>query len=247
MRIDRILANSGLGTRSQIKKLIREGGVCVGGEVVYDPSVDIRDALLAAITVFGKPIHFSKYLYLCLNKPDGCLTAMEDSRLPTVADYIPKELLGKGISPIGRLDYHTTGVLLLTNDGELSHRLSGPKWHVPKSYIVTYSGEPLGNHEAELFAKGLVLRDIPGTKTVLSPATLELTGDNTCRLILYEGKTHQVKRMLSSVNRAVEALHREEYAGVRITGDQAPGGIRNLFPEELKQLLDQTGLTDRPK
>jgi 16S rRNA pseudouridine516 synthase len=172
---------------------------------------------------------------------------MEDSRLPTIADHIPKELLGKGISPVGRLDYHTTGVLLITNDGELSHRLSGPKWHVPKSYIVTYSGQPLGSHEAELFAKGLVLLDIPGAKTVLSPATLEIIGANTCRLILYEGKTHQVKRMLAAVNRAVETLHREEYAGVRILEDQSPGGIRNLSPEELTGLLLLTGLTSRPK
>jgi 16S rRNA pseudouridine516 synthase len=247
MRMDRILANSGLGTRSQIKKLIREGGVCFGGEAVYDPSMNIHDDKLSSVTVLGKAIHFSKYIYLCLNKPDCCLTAMEDSRLPTVADYIPKELLGKGISPVGRLDYHTTGVLLITNDGELSHRLSGPKWHVPKSYIVTYSGQPLGSHEAELFAKGLVLLDIPGTKTVLSPATLEIIGENTCRLILYEGKTHQVKRMLSAVNRAVESLHREEYAGVRILEEQSLGGIRNLSPEELIRLLDQTGLTNRVK
>lgn len=247
MRIDRILANSGLGTRSQIKKTIREGGVCVGGEVVYDPSLDIREDKLSSVTVLGKSIHFSKYIYLCLNKPDCCLTAMEDSRLPTIAEYIPKELLGKGISPVGRLDYHTTGVLLITNDGELSHRLSGPKWHVPKAYIVTYSGLPLGSHEAELFAKGLVLLDIPGIKTLLSPATLELIGENTCRLILYEGKTHQVKRMLAAVSRSVEALHREAYAGIQILENQAPGGIRNLSTEELKRLLEQTGLTDRPK
>lgn len=245
MRIDRILANSGLGTRSQIKKMIREGGVCVGGEAVCDPSLDICDEKLSSITVLGKPIICSKYIYLCLYKPDCCLTAMEDSRLPTIADYIPKELLGKGISPVGRLDYHTTGVLLITNDGELSHRLSGPKWHVPKSYIVTYSGLPLGIHEAALFAKGLVLLDIPCEKTVLSPATLETVGENTCRLTLYEGKTHQVKRMLAAVNRAVETLHREEYAGVRILENQAPGGIRNLSPEEQTRLLEQTGLMNR--
>lgn len=243
--MDRILANSGLGTRSQIKKLIREGVVCIGGDTVSDPSADVSDDKISSITVLGEPLIFSKYIYLCLHKPDCCLTAMEDSRLPTIAEYIPKELLGKGISPVGRLDYHTTGVLLITNDGELSHRLSGPKWHVPKSYIVTYSGPSLGSHEAALFAKGLVLLDIPGRKTVLSPATLEFVGDNSCRLILYEGKTHQVKRMLAAVNRAVVTLHREEYAGVRILENQAPGGIRHLSPEERTRLFDQTGLMNR--
>jgi 16S rRNA pseudouridine516 synthase len=84
-------------------------------------------------------------------------------------------------------------------------------------------------------------------KTLLSPATLELIGENTCRLILYEGKTHQVKRMLAAVSRSVEALHREAYAGIQILENQAPGGIRNLSTEELKRLLEQTGLTDRPK
>lgn len=243
--MDRILANSGMGTRSQIKKMIRDGVVCVGGEVLYDPATDISGDMLSLITVNGKSVTFSKYIYLCLNKPDGCLTAMEDSRLQTVADFIPKELLGKGISPVGRLDYHTTGVLLITNDGELSHRLSGPKWHVPKSYIVTYSGAPLGVKEAELFAKGLILHDIPGEKIVLAPATLESIEESTCRLILVEGKTHQVKRMLSAVNRSVVALHRESYAGVRILENQAPGEIRNLLPEELTGLLEQTGLTER--
>ncbi len=234
--MDRILANSGCGTRSQIKKLIRSGAVSVGDTVVSDPGTDISEDLFSTIIIAGDKLDFSTRLYLCLNKPDQCLTARKDSRLPTVEQFIPQALRGKGLSPVGRLDYHTTGVLLLTNDGEMSHRLTSPKWHLSKSYTVTYSGPPLGPEEITRFAGGLILKDKPGENLILSPAQLTLIDDTHCTLTLFEGKTHQVKRMMASVGRSVTDLHRHEFAGIRLAQDQKPGEIRELTRDEVTDL-----------
>ncbi len=236
MRLDRILANSGYGTRSQIKKLIRSGSVIVGDHVVCDPSADIAADLFSKIEISGGPLNVSSHIYLCLNKPDRCLTARKDSRLETIEQFIPENLRGKGLSPVGRLDYHTTGVLLLTNDGEMNHRLTSPKWHLSKAYTVKYSGPPMRSEEARLFADGFVLKDRPGKPEPLAPAQLTLIDETHCALTLFEGKTHQVKRMLAAVGRNVTDLHRHEFAGIRADPGQKPGDIRELTRDEVSYL-----------
>lgn len=243
MRIDRLLANSGYGTRSQIKELIRGGRVRFHGEIVTDPGLSIKEDQSSCVLLDNAPITTSRYLYIALYKPSGYLTALEDSRLPTIADLIPQELLYKGLAPVGRLDYHTTGLLILTNNGTLSHRLTSPKWHVEKTYLVTYSGEPLSEKECRLFASGMILKE-PDHETVhLAPARLVLSTGNTCRLTLTEGKSHQVKRMIAAVSRSVITLHRESIGEITLERSQAPGEYRNLTPEEIDMLFAATGLT----
>lgn len=236
MRLDRILSNSGCGTRSQIKDLIRAGAVSVDGRVINDPSLHITADQFESIIFRGSRLFYSQFIYLCLNKPDACLTALQDSRLPTVRQYIPENLCGKGISPVGRLDYHTTGVLLLTNDGELNHRLTSPKYHIPKSYTIGYSGPPIDQSDVDCFAEGFVLSDRPGEETSLAPAKLIPIDDQHCVLTIIEGRTHQVKRMLAAIGRPVQTLHRNEFGGIVLPPTQMPGDIRDLSSEEIQSL-----------
>ena len=138
MRLDRLLANSGLGTRSTVRDIVSRGSVQVNGAVISDPSFHVKET--DSIMIDGQEINLQTKLYYLLDKPDGVLTAMEDKRLPCVADYIPPELKSKKLSPVGRLDYHTSGLLIITNDGELSHRLQSPRYEVPKVYLATFRG-----------------------------------------------------------------------------------------------------------
>ena len=247
MRLDRILANSGYGTRSQIKDLIRAGRVRFQGEIVYDASLSIKDDQASLILLDGAPVVSLRYLYIALNKPRRYLTALEDSRLPTIADLIPGELIFKGLAPVGRLDFNTTGLLLLTNNGTLSHRLTSPKWHVDKTYLVTYSGEPLTQEVCRLFAEGMTLCEPDHESVRLAPARLEPAANDTCRLTLTEGKTHQVKRMIAAVGRSVTALHRESIGGITLENGPESGQYRNLTDHEIDLLFEAAELTGTPK
>ena len=241
MRLDKILANSGYGTRSEVRDLLRSGRVRLRDEIVTDPALHLTEEQAGELTLDGEPVTASRYLYFCLYKPDQCLTAMTDDRLPCVGDYLPSELKTKKISPVGRLDYHTTGVLLLTNDGELSHRLTSPKWH-QKVYLVTYSGEALTDREVALFAKGMTLTEAGHAPEKLKSAELILLSDQQCRLVLTEGKTHQVKRMLAATGRSVIALHRESMGPLTLHEGQKPGEMYPLTPDEILALKAGTEL-----
>jgi 16S rRNA pseudouridine516 synthase len=182
----------------------------------------------------------TEHLYFCLNKPDGYVTAMTDDHLPCVGDLLPASLKTKKISPVGRLDYHTTGVLLLTNDGDLSHKLTSPKWNHEKRYLVTYSGDPLTDKEIQLFASGMTLHEEDHKVEKLKPAKLELLENSQCYLTLTEGKTHQVKRMLAATGRSVLQLHRESLGSLTLHEGQLPGEMYALSKEEIDNLT--TGL-----
>ncbi len=236
MRADKILANSGYGTRSEVKELFRKGRVALHGEVIRDPGTSISDAEIHELCLDGQPVMACENLYFLLNKPDGYLTAMTDDRLPCVGDLLPPQWKNKKISPVGRLDFHTTGALLLTNDGELSHRLTSPKWHQEKVYLVTYSGEALTEKEVSLFASGMTLREAGHEPEKLKPATLSLLPNHQCRLTLTEGKTHQVKRMIAATGRSVELLHRERIGTLTLKNEQGIGEIVALSQEEVDTL-----------
>lgn len=242
MRLDKLLANSGYGTRSEIKDILRAGRVRLHEDVLSDPAFHITDEQARFLTLDGIPVTSSRYLYFCLNKPDNYLTAMSDDRLPCVGDLLPRALQSKKISPVGRLDYHTTGVLLLTNDGELSHRLTSPKWHQKKVYLVTYTGESLTDKEVALFAKGMTLMEAGHAPEKLKPAELTLLSDQQCRLTLTEGKTHQVKRMMAFVGRPVIALHRESIGTLTLRDGQKPGEMYPLTPDEIASLKENTDM-----
>ena len=155
MRLDRLIANSGIGTRSAVRSIISHGSVQVNGAVVTDASFHVKET--DSITIDGQEINLQTKLYFLLDKPDGVLTAMEDKRLPCVADYIPSELKSKKLSPVGRLDFHTSGLLIITNDGELSHRLQSPKYEVPKIYMATFRGLAWTEEEINTVASGFTV------------------------------------------------------------------------------------------
>ena len=234
MRLDRTLANSGIGTRSTVRSLIASGGVAVNGAVARDPGMQVKES--DVITLNGTEIGKKDNLYFLFDKPDSVLTAMEDPRLTCVGNFIPDELRGKKLAPVGRLDYHTTGLLIITNDGELSHRLQSPKYHIAKRYLVTFSGSSWTENEIVSVKEGVTLTDMD-TPVKTAPAFLSVTGGNTAEITLFEGKTHEVKRIFAQFGKEVLALRRFSLADLEI--DRLPentGNIRELTDDEVKSL-----------
>lgn len=242
MRIDRALANSGLGSRSEIKSLIRQGAVSLGGQPILNPATQLSEEELPLLELHGEPVLVRKYLYYLLNKPAGCLTAMEDRRQPTIADYLPPHFTQKKISPVGRLDKDTTGLLLLTNDGELAHRLLSPRYGIIRRYYLEVrlldENRPFSEADVAAVARGLKLNE---TETA-RPATLLPLSPTSAYLELTEGKFHEVKRMMHALAKDVVKLHRTSY-GSLILGEEKPGEYRALTDEEILQLKDLTGLS----
>jgi len=234
MRLDRILANSGIGTRSSVRSLIASGGVAVNGAVAKDPGMQVKDT--DTITINGSEIGQKDNLYFLLDKPDSVLTAMEDPRLTCVGDFIPDELRGKKLAPVGRLDYHTTGLLIITNDGELSHRLQSPKYHIAKRYHVTFEGHSWADSEIAKVKEGVTLTDMDmPVKT--APAELSAIDDHTAEITLFEGKTHEVRRIFAHFGKEVIALRRVSLADLEIDiSPENAGAIRELTDAEIKSL-----------
>ena len=246
MRLDRLLANSGLGTRSQVRDKITKGGVSVNGTVVTDAAYHVSES--DSIIYGGQEINCQTKLYYLLDKPDGVLTAMEDKRLPCVADFIPSELKSKKLSPVGRLDFHTSGLLIITNDGELSHRLQSPRYEVPKVYLATYKGQDWTEDEIRTVASGFAIRD-KGYSEQIAPAELNViepvqAGYGLALLTLHEGKTHEVRRIFAHFSKEVTALRRIGLAGIKISEDiNECGTFRPLTEDELGMLFDATGMS----
>ena len=228
-----MLANSGYGTRSEVRKLIMRGLVRVNGDIIKDIGFNVSENDKTEIG--STEVTAKTYLYYKLDKPDGYLTAMEDKRLPTVADLIPDNLKTKKLSPVGRLDYHTTGLLIITNDGELSHRLTSPKYEVEKTYLIEYEGEPLTDEHVKIFAEGFSLEDT-GKKIELRPSVLNVFENNKCELTITEGKTHQVRRMLAKFGRSVVALRRVRIGNIFVPEDKE-GILEEFTEDELQELM----------
>ena len=245
MRLDRLLANSGLGTRSQVRDKISHGSISVNGTVVTDASFHVREEDL--ITVGGEPVNCQTKLYFLFDKPDGVITAMEDKRLPCIADYIPSELKSKKLSPVGRLDYHTSGLLIITNDGELSHRLQSPKYAVPKIYLAAFRGTAWTKEQINTISKGFTIRD-KGFAEQIAPAELNaaeepVNGIGKALLTLHEGKTHEVRRIFAHFEKEVLELRRIGLAGITVSeGTDDCGSLRPLTEDELRMLLNAAGL-----
>ena len=234
MRLDRILANSGIGTRSSVRSLIASGGVAVNGAVAKDPGMQVKDT--DTITINGSEIGQKDNLYFLFDKPDSVLTAMEDPRLPCVGNFIPDELRGKKLAPVGRLDYHTTGLLIITNDGELSHRLQSPKYHIAKRYHVTFEGQPWAASEIAKVKEGVTLTDTD-TPVKTAPAELSAIDNHTAEITLYEGKTHEVRRIFAHFGKEVIALRRVSLADLEIdVSPENTGAVRELTDAEIKSL-----------
>ena len=229
-RLDKLLAGTGKWSRREVKALVRQGLVRVDGRLAASAE-DKLDPAAAIITVAGETISLRRFTYVMLHKPAGVLTATEDRKQPTVLDLLPPELRRIGLAPVGRLDKDTEGLLLLTNDGELAHRLLSPKYHVEKRYLARVDGE-LPAADAEAFARGMTLGD--GLECL--PAGLEVLPDRVCIVTLREGKFHQVKRMLAARGAPVLYLKRLSMGPLTLDDSLAAGAYRLLRAEEISAL-----------
>lgn len=235
-RLDKLLAGTGKWSRREVKALVRQGLVRVDGRLAASAE-DKLDPAAAIITVAGETISLCRFTYVMLHKPAGVLTATEDRKQPTVLDLLPPELRRIGLAPVGRLDKDTEGLLLLTNDGELAHRLLSPKYHVDKRYFARVDGE-LSAADAEVFARGMTL----GGGLECLPAGLEVLPDRVCIVTLREGKFHQVKRMLAARGAPVLYLKRLSMGPLTLDDSLAAGAYRLLRAEEMLALYRACGL-----
>ena len=234
MRLDKYLADMGAGTRSELKKEIRKGSVRVDGAAVKDPGMNVSPD--SQVTYKGAPVVYEEYVYYMLNQPAGIISASEDGHEDTVVDLIG-EPSRKDLFPVGRLDRDTEGLLLITNDGALSHRLLSPKHHVDKVYYVKVSGF-LSESDIEAFAEGLVLQDglecLPADLEILSVSEDEDVSE--AKITIREGKFHQVKRMFSAVGSEVLYLKRLSMGPLTLDPALEPGEYRRLTAEEKESL-----------
>ncbi len=234
MRLDKYLAESGCGTRSEVKKILKSGAVSVNEAVIKDGAVKINTET-DCIMYQGKHISYSQYHYIMLSKPAGCVTATKDNVHKTVMDYLPQNL-HKNLFPVGRLDLDTEGLLLITDHGDLAHRLLSPAHHVPKTYYAKIMGRVTPEH-VTLFLQGV---DI-GEDTLTKPAVLEIlcSGETTSeiKVTITEGKFHQVKRMFHATGCEVIYLKRLSMGSLMLDETLEPGAWRYLTKEEEEYLL----------
>ena len=229
-RLDKIISATGKKSRREVREMVRQGRVLVDGKPA--PAADMKvDPQTAVILLDGEPLGYEKFTYVMLHKPAGVLTATEDRRQETVLDLLPPELRRRALSPVGRLDKDTEGLLLLTNDGQLAHRLLSPKSHVDKVYYARVDGA-LEPGDIAAFAAGMTLGD--GLKCL--PAGLEILSPTEALVTLREGKFHQVKRMLAARGKPVLYLKRLSMGRLRLDPALAPGAWRMLTEEERSAL-----------
>ena len=230
MRLDKYLANSGVGTRSEVKRLIKDKRVKVNGEIAKSDSYNVDET--KDIVLFDDfKVKYKEFYYILLNKPQGYVSAVIDNVYPPVTDLL-EEYKFVHLFPVGRLDVDTTGALLLTNDGDLAHKLISPKYHVDKVYKVRVD-KTINSELVSLFKNGI---DLDGEK--LMPADLVILNDKEAKLTLHQGKFHQVKRMFKKFDYEVLALERTQFDFLTTDG-LALGEYRELTPEEEERLKNR--------
>lgn len=235
MRLDKWLHDIGLGSRKDIGKMLRGGRITVDGALCRDKSKQVTDKTL--IELDGKSLKRNVKAVLLMNKPSGVITAVRDKELPTVVDLLPEEWQARNMLPIGRLDRDTTGLLLFSADGELIHRLSNPRYHVAKRYLVHYDGK-LPENAAIQVAQGLRLND-----GVTMPGELLDKGEGIAELTIYEGRNHQVKRMFIAMGTRVVSLARLSYGALELPEDLPLGASIVLSEEAQRALYDAVNLS----
>lgn len=233
IRLDKLLSHAGFGSRTQVKELIKKGRVALDGIVCRDASRNVENE---SVTVDGKKVQAASAYHLMMYKPSGVVTAADDPKQRTVMDLLPEKYLKSGCMPVGRLDKDTTGLLVLTTDGELAHRLISPKRHVQKVYEAI-TREVLKREDVLAFEKGIPLKDF----TAL-PAELEIVEERVARVTVFEGKYHQVKRMFLACGNEVMKLHRATFGPLQLDEHLSPGLFRELTEEEIDSLYLAAGL-----
>jgi 16S rRNA pseudouridine516 synthase len=238
IRIDKLLAHMGLGTRSEIKRAVKLGKVTLAGNVIKDSGL-IVDSETTEVSYEGTPVVYRDQVYFMLNKPPGVISATEDGRERTVIDLLePQDRLREPF-PVGRLDKDTVGLLLLTNDGQLAHELLSPRKHVSKTYEAIVHGN-VGEDDKRSFAAGVTLDD----GYITMPAVLEIKGQeereneifSSIALTITEGKFHQVKRMFEAVGKTVVYLKRVTMGPLQLDESLLEGSYRELTEEEIEML-----------
>ena len=227
IRLDKFISNNTLLSRSDSRKAIFTGRVKVNGQVVS--KIDFKiDTCVDDVILDGQPIQYEKYVYLIMNKPKGILSATRDNKMKTALDLLPEIYKKRNIFPAGRLDKDSTGMLLLTDDGDFAHKITCPKHHIEKSYIVELDGD-ITNEVIEGFKSGVVLYD--GEKC--AACVCERISDTTARVILTEGKYHQIKRMFGVYDLGVNSLHRERIGNFTLPNDLKEGQFIKINPQIL--------------
>ena len=236
MRLDKLLANMGYGTRKEVKVLLKQKAVTVDGDVVKDSAMHV-DPEKQNVSVLGERVEYVEFIYVMMNKPPGVISATEDKFDQTVIDLLDPYFQNFEPFPVGRLDKDTEGLLLITNDGTLTHNLLSPKKHVPKWYYAKIDGV-VTEADIEAFAQGVTLDDGYHTK----PGELKIlaSGEQSeIELMIQEGKFHQVKRMFESVGKTVTYLKRLSMGPLALDEELALGDYRELTKEELQSLLER--------
>ncbi|MCR5664374.1 MAG: rRNA pseudouridine synthase [Oscillospiraceae bacterium] len=231
IRLDKALCDMGLASRREVRQLLKSGRVRVQGIDDLRPDSKL-DPEKAVFIIDGKSLRYSRFHYYMMDKPAGVISATEDGKQKTVLDLLSPELRRMGLFPVGRLDIDTSGLLLLTDDGDFAHRVISPKSCVKKRYFAEVEGEP-DESDVRAFTEGLVLGD--GTRCL--PAELEPAGAGACFVTVCEGKYHQVKRMLASRGKPVLRLRRLSVGALELDPELGPGGYRELSEEERKTVF----------
>lgn len=225
LRIDRLISEAGLATRSEAAKAAKKGNVTVNGQPVRDLSRHV-DPETDLVTFFGEPVGRSENIYILMNKPEGYVSSTDDPSGPVVLDLLPENLKKQGLFPCGRLDKYTVGLLMLTNDGQAAHRMLSPKKHVEKVYRFRLE-KPLAEGAAARLAAGV---DIGGFVT--KPCRVEMESPCEGKITLTEGKYHQIKRMMEAVDNRIVYLERIAFAGISLDPSLTRGAWRYLTEEE---------------
>ena len=235
MRLDKFLVENGLGSRSQVKEVLKKGLVLVNGRAEKSPKTQINE-MADEIVVSGQKLTYEKFVYYLLNKPKGYISATEDERHKTVLDLLDETARQKEVFPVGRLDIDTHGLLLLTNNGKLAHAMLSPKKHVEKIYRAQVVGL-MNQSDVERFARGIELKDFTCQPAQLKIVELDEEKETSLvEITLAEGKFHQVKRMVAACGKEVTDLQRLSMGPLQLDPELALGEWRRLTEEELKSL-----------
>lgn len=230
MRLDKYLSSCGIGTRTEVKKIIRSNRISVDGNII--PLCDYKVDDTMSVLLDGKPVKYSEFIYIMLNKPQGYLSATKDQRHKTILDLLDEKYAKMGLFPVGRLDKDTTGLVILTNDGDFAHNTLSPKKHVSKTYIAEISGT-LPENATEIFNKGVTLKDFTCESADL--IIEETFNDHTLVTVtIHEGKYHQIKRMFQAVGCKVIYLKRVTFGNIKLDSNLKEGEYRLLNDSEME-------------
>lgn len=229
MRIDKYISGCGYASRKDVKKLIKQGLVFIDGEVCKKPEEQTDENSI--VEVDGERLIYREFVYLMLNKPQGCVSAVYDKKYPVVTEFVPEEYAHFEVYPVGRLDIDTEGLLILTNDGQFAHEMTSPKKDVYKRYFVVLD-KPMEEKDVEIFAGGMEFKEFTAKS-----AKLEITENpNEVYIEIAEGKFHQVKRMCERVGKTVTYLKRVAIGNLKLDKSLEKGEVRELTKDELDML-----------